>query len=124
VNPKAREKRFARLKFMGCIACWMDGVMAGAEIHHLNLGGKAGQKRRGDEYTIPLCPWHHQGRVECGHTATSMREVRGPSLARQSREFRAKYGTDDEILAHVDDLIRQLDGYAQAPQTEAEVSGG
>lgn len=56
MNPKARERRFTRLKTMGCIACWLQGLPGvGAEIHHLNGGGQAGQKR-------------HQGRLEAGHT--------------------------------------------------------
>jgi len=121
MTPKARERRFSRLKFMGCIACWTEGTMANAEIHHLNLGGHAGQKRRGDEFTIPLCRWHHQGHVEAGHTATSMREVRGPSLARHSKKFREKYGKDDALLAKVNDLLRQMDE-ADAFRTEAQES--
>lgn len=90
-----------------------------AEIHHLNLGGRAGQKRRGDEFTIPLCAWHHRGSVEAGHTATSMREERGPSLARHSKAFREKYGPDDEILALVDDFIAYLDQHASIHRSEA-----
>jgi hypothetical protein len=113
VNPRARERRFRRLKEMGCIASWLDGRMnVPAEIHHLNLGGKAGQARRGDEATIPLSPWHHRGEPLPGYTATQMREQFGPSLARQSKAFRERYGTDDELLAKVDDIIRMRDEMA------------
>jgi hypothetical protein len=113
MNPRAREHRFRRLKEMGCIASWLDGRMnVPAEIHHLNLGGKAGQARRGDEYTIPLSTWHHRGEPLPGYTATQMYERFGPSLARHSREFRMHYGTDDELLERVNDLIRQLDDIA------------
>lgn len=119
MNPKAREHRFRRLKEMGCLACWKDGRMnVYPEIHHLNFDGKAGQKRRGDEFTIPLCQWHHQG------TPMPGTGVDGPTLKYHSRAFRKRYGTDAQLLAKTNDLIRQRDefafGWRQAPQTEAE----
>jgi hypothetical protein len=48
----------------------------------------------------------------------------GPSLAKHSREFREKYGLDDELLAKVNDLIRQTDEIAagKACMSEADVS--
>lgn len=113
MNPRAREHRFRRLKEIGCIASWLDGRMnVPAEIHHLNLGGKAGQARRGDDATIPLSPWHHRGEPLPGYTATQMRTQFGPSLARHSKAFRAKYGSDDELLDKTNDLIRQMDDLA------------
>lgn len=99
---KADLKRFDKLYGLGCIACWLrDMTFRYPEIHHLNAGGKAGQKRRGHEYTIPLCSWHHQGTTIFGYTALSMAEKYGPSLAKQSKRFREEYGTDDELLAKV-----------------------
>ena len=120
MTPKAREHRFRRLKEMGCIASFIDG-MPGVppEIHHLNLGGKAGQKRRGDEATIPLSRWHHRGIPAQGMTAAQMTELYGPSLAHNSRAFRARYGSDDELLAKVNDLIRMMDELATAHLSEA-----
>jgi hypothetical protein len=113
VTPKAREHRFRRLKEMGCIASWLDGrPNVPAEIHHLNLGGRAGNKRRGDEFTIPLSAWHHRGEPLPGRTATQMTLIYGPSLARESRAFRQRYGTDDQLLSKVNDLIRQVDEIA------------
>jgi hypothetical protein len=67
--------------------------------HHLNLGGNAGQKRRGDEFSIPLGPWHHVGEPPRGMTKADAAIKFGPSLALQSRQFRAAYGSDDELLA-------------------------
>src|SRR5262245_9974617 len=116
MNPKAREHRFRRLKEMGCIACWKDGRMnVFPEIHHLNLGGRAGQKRRGDEFTIPLCVWHHQGHVPtAGALSISERaELWGPSLKLHSKAFRARYGADDALLKRVNGLIRQMDEVAK-----------
>lgn len=126
MNPRAREHRFRRLKEMGCIACWKDGCPnILPEIHHLNLGGKAGQKRRGDKYTIPLCVWHHQGhRMHASQDASWHYIQFGPSLKHHSREFRETYGSDEELLAKVDDLIRQMDEIATAHlRTEAQRLG-
>ena len=121
MTPKAREHRFRRLKEMGCICCWKLGFMnVFPEIHHLNLDGKAGQKRRGDEFTIPLCPWHHQR--NSGFCKISyMRENFGPSL-KESKAFRAKFGTDDELLAKVNDLIRQMDEIAQLKPVQRQIA--
>lgn len=83
---------------MGCLCCKRMGFLRWpVEIHHLNLGGKAGQKRLGDEYTIPLCRWHHQadsGRM----SATEATKMLGPTL-KDSRAFRRIYGSDEKLLA-------------------------
>jgi hypothetical protein len=114
VNPRAREHRFRRLKEMGCVACWlMNEVPQHPEIHHLNEGGHAGQKRRGDEFTIPLCVWHHQGRTD----QFTLRY--GPSLAKQSREFRRVYGTDDELLSITNHRVRVFDALSEAERSQS-----
>ncbi len=115
MTPKAREHRFRRLKELGCIACWYERVAypgGTVEIHHLNKGGKAGQERRGDEFTVPLCKWHHQGQPPGALLAKDMAITHGPSLARQSRAFRERYGTDDELLRLVNRRIARLDRIA------------
>lgn len=114
MTPRAREHRFRRLKELGCIACWMQGLMnVYPEIHHQNMGGKAGQKRRGDEYTIPLCAWHHRGETAGDHVTNSdMRQMLGPSLARESKAFRERFGSDEQLLAKTNELIRRLDEIA------------
>lgn len=122
MTPRAREHRFRRLMEMGCIACWKSGLMnlAHLEIHHLNLGGNAGQKRRGDEYTIPLCKWHHQADPGI-YKVKYMREHIGPSL-KQSRAFRERYGSDDELLDKTNDLIRQIDELAELKPTQRSIA--
>jgi hypothetical protein len=112
VSPRDRNRRFRLLKGMGCIACLIEGVEVPCgrpEIHHQNEGGLAGHKRRGDEFTIPLGPWHHQGHVRLGETSMSNLANFGPSLARHSRQFRERYGTDDELRAQVDRRIAEMD---------------
>lgn len=113
MTPRAREHRFRRLKEIGCYPCWTQGLMnVYPEIHHLNLGGKAGQKRRGDAFTIPLCTWHHQGQPLDGFTVSQTREIRGPSLKLESKAFRERFGSDDAQLAKTNELITKLDEVA------------
>jgi hypothetical protein len=104
---KSQAKRFERFNAIGCIACRKTGNLfcGPVEAHHLNLGGRAGQKRRGHDYTIPLGQWHHRGLTLPGRTLTDMREVFGPSLARQSKAFREFFGSDDQLLAEVNQLL-------------------
>lgn len=114
MNPRAREHRFRRLKEMGCFPCDSIGIPdVYPEIHHLNGGGHAGQKRRGDEFTIPLCEWHHQGKLIPGQTETQMLMSFGPSLKLHSRLFRHRFGSDDGLLAKVNKRIAQMDAVAK-----------
>lgn len=102
MSPDARDRRFAALRNLGCLTCPGCGQV---EIHHLNKGGHAGQERRGDEFTIPLGKWAHRGEPRFGYTASEMEQEFGPSLARQSKAFREKYGDDDFLLAKANRLI-------------------
>lgn len=97
-----RLDRFREFQRIGCIACRMNGHAGEpADIHHLLSGGR----RRGDEYTIPLCAWHHRGQTMMHCSRSDMTEDFGPSLAHGSRAFRAHYGSDDELLAKVEVLL-------------------
>lgn len=108
MNPSERTARFDALRAIGCVCCRkneLDGRFNKAylpvELHHLNGGGHHGQKRRGDEFTVPLCVWHHRG-IGLG---SYMKAMYGPSWAKGSKPFRAVYGTDDELLALANRLI-------------------
>lgn len=109
MTPKAREHRFRRIKELGCICCIVHRY---CEIHHLNLGGKAGQKRLGDEFTVGLCPWHHQGKPPTGMGQKEARAIFGPSLKLSSRAFRELYGPDSALLARQNRLIEIADRVA------------
>lgn len=98
---------------VGCIACIKNAALGfqatglHVELHHLNEAGRAGNKRRGDKFTIPLCTWHHRG-VTHGYCMDGITKRYGPSLV-WSKRFRAVYGLDDELLADVNDLIAQME---------------
>jgi len=91
------EGRFMLIKEIGCICCWIKGVpRVPAEIHHLTVGGKHGQKRRGHDYTIGLCQWHHRGVLP--YIGAQLAAGLGPSYALEPRRFREEFGTDDQLL--------------------------
>lgn len=102
-------RRFNRIYQIGCLPCRMRGWFTPCHVHHLNLDGKAGQERRGDEYTIGLCPWHHVGEPPGILSAREARNILGPSLKLHSREFRAEFGSDDDLLARQNELIEQAE---------------
>lgn len=106
---RAQEERFFLIREIGCIACLSRGITRAAEVHHLTIGGKHGQKRRGHDFTVGLCSWHHRGENAFG--SASLGELTyGPSYAREPRKFRETFGHDDKLLAEQERLIEELSG--------------
>ena len=102
---KADVIRFEAIHRVGCLACrlWDDEIRP-CEIHHLTVGDRHGQKRRGHQFSIGLCAWHHRGEG----MAPVLVLQRGPSYAQQPRLFRETFGQDDVLLAYQNDLIARL----------------
>lgn len=103
-----RAIRFASLKEMGCMIARLRGLeWVGTDIHHLLTTGLHGNgKRRGDEFTIALNPYSHAGKPFNGWSVDECREMFGPSYALHAREFRDTFGTDEELLAMQNELLR------------------
>ena len=101
MTTKADQARFNAFQRIGCVACHMSDRWSPADVHHLLSGGR----RRGNRYTIPLCPWHHRGLPAAGQSLKDMRDLFGPSLALTSKDFRGEYGDDEGLLALTDGLI-------------------
>lgn len=102
---KAEAARFCSIHAVGCIACLKNGNgPTFPQIHHLTVGGKHGQKRRGHRFTIGLCDWHHVG-IHTGLYTSQVEQHFGPSYAISPRKFREYFGSDDELLAMQDELI-------------------
>lgn len=77
---------------IGCLACGLDG--------------KTGIPIWDDETNaMPLCRWHLHGMPFDGHDAGWFLENIGPSYHRHKRAFQQAYGSDDELLAMVNELI-------------------
>lgn len=98
------------IKLLPCICCEMENIaqVQHTDEHHLNLDGKAGQKRLGDSHSIPLCAWHHQGYPPEGMTASEATFHLGPSLARSSKRFRDTYGRDEFLLEITNERLRRI----------------
>jgi hypothetical protein len=98
MNMRDKELRFNQgFQRIGCIACAQNGRYSQPEVHHLIYGGK----RRGDEFTVPLCPAHHRG-------VNHHESVHGPSLAHGSKPFRERFGSDDYLLAETNLRLGEL----------------
>lgn len=103
---KAEAARFAKLKELGCIACRLDALEAdGAEpqIHHF----LSGNKRIGHGATVPLCYWHHNGLPYDDIPSAWLLANVGPSFHKHTRQFRARYGSDAELLETVNRMIEE-----------------
>lgn len=109
-NPtKAQKARFYAIQEIGCIVCRRHRrLKRAAEIHHLTVGGKHGQKRRGHDFTIGLCSWHHRGVNAFGNPSLGATTY-GPSYALEPRKFRERFGNDDQLLRYQNELITQLE---------------
>lgn len=109
MTPAAFSRRCQRIYQIGCLACRQRRRYSQCQVHHLNEDGKAGAKRRGDEFTIGLCPWHHVGEPLHGLTREECRRIVGPSLKHESGAFREEFGSDDVLLAKQNGLISQAE---------------
>lgn len=100
--------RFEAIHHLGCIACRKRGQVTPCEVHHLTIGGRHGQKRRGHDFTIGLCPWHHRGEPTFGLSHIVCECRFGPSYAREPRRFREVFGQDEELLAYQNELLAKF----------------
>lgn len=105
----AQEARQQAARDIGCIIARKRlGVFIPGAIHHQNVGGKHGQKNLGHDETICMNDWSHQGYplTAYGWDAAECRRRLGPSLHHEARAFRAEFGTDAELLAYQNELLR------------------
>jgi len=109
MSTVAERRRYRRIGEIGCIACRRYGYFGVlGQVHHLNLGQHAGQKRLGNDHTIGLCVYHHQGYL--GNQTQDWWESKvGPSLALRPVKFREIFGSDLELLEEQNRLIEQAE---------------
>lgn len=107
---KAQRKRLQDVTHRECLACTLNrgwsletAYREGCDAHHLLSGGR----RRGHSETVGLCPWHHRGvrPSECPSDAVA-RDLYGPSMALESKTFHATYGSDDDLLAMQNRMLK------------------
>ena len=100
-KSKADRDRLAAVSSLPCLPCLIDGYPSvPATVQHV----VEARKRLGDFFTYPSCPWHHQagmnGNVE------KLTATYGPSLALDRREFATRYGSERQLVAITDALVR------------------
>jgi hypothetical protein len=106
---KAQQVVHDAIREAGCLIARICGLgWTPCELHHLTVGGKHGQKRRGQDFVIGLNPYSHRGVPFNGMTLEQCRELFGPSLAREPRAFREAFGSDDALLAKQDELLKEV----------------
>ena len=106
---KAERAHLAAVKALPCVACCIDDrfdvltVCGPTEVHHL----LSGNKRRGHMFVLALGSWHHRAVLQGSMTFAEMRRFYGPSLAHGSKPFHAAFGSDEALLAAVNELLAQ-----------------
>lgn len=75
----------------GCAMCWLLGLEPDAcgpvRVHHRTTGDLHGQRQLGQDATVGLGDWHHQGIPKPGFNTEAMRQKFGPSLHHHKRAF-------------------------------------
>ena len=93
---KAEKERFKAIGEIGCIPCWIENMQyREPDVQHVVEGGK----RKGHEYTYGCCPWHHRGVLPDGMTGHQAERDLGPSLAVSRKDYHARYGGEDHLVA-------------------------
>ncbi len=109
MTSATHQRRYIRIQEIGCLCCRRRGWYSASDVHHLNLGGRAGQKRRGNARSVALCPWHHRGIPLEGLSQKETARLIGPSLKHEPIRFRKIFGSDDELLAEQNQLIAEAE---------------
>lgn len=92
---KDEKAHLSKVAALGCIACHLQGTPGTpAEIHHPRAGRGKGQ-RASHMDGIPLCPQHHRGTMH----------PQVPSIHMAKRAFIAQFGTEQDLLQQVRQLI-------------------
>jgi len=104
------KPRMAKIAAMPCICCEMEGISQPnrTTVHHIVDKGYR-RLSGGDDSTIPLCEWHHQGypvQGALGLTVAQMENVYGPSLAHKKKAFNAEYGGERRLLEIINERLK------------------
>lgn len=100
----AQSDRMGKIKRLGCLCCRRLNRYTFAEADHQVSAGK----RLGHDATVGLCCWHHRAVPLQGMTHGMCREILGPSKAEGTKPFRARWGSDEELLAEQNRLLESF----------------
>jgi hypothetical protein len=106
------QRRQDLARALGCIACRIERERYGrslthdcgpTEIEHQTISGRQISQLA----TIALGSFHHRAICIDGLTTSEMTELFGPSQAKGSKPFHARYGDNQILLELQDRLIRE-----------------
>lgn len=108
IKVGSRDKqRYDAMRDIGCIACLIarNPTQCGkVTMHHLVDNGYR-KHSGGNQATIPLGEWHHQGYPHQGYTTAHMRMMYGPSMALEGKTFDEIYGSQRSLLSRVNAIM-------------------
>ena len=86
---KAQQAHQDRQREAGCAMCHLLGCRpcGPVRIHHRTTGDLHGNLQLGQDQTVALGDWHHQGIPLPGYGLEAMRQLFGPSLHHHKRAF-------------------------------------
>jgi len=97
-RTKAEQRRFEQIQERGCVPCYLEARLQGrqwvpepCDIHHTTSQNHL--------KTYGNCPWHHRGVRKSEFDMLEMQNNFGPSLARNPARYRARYGSEGDLLA-------------------------
>jgi len=94
-----RERTRLIKTYGGCIPCLLNNDLnIRCEEHHIVQG----MKRLGHKFTYGACPWHHRGQTDI------VKYYDGPSMAKDRRLYRERFGREHRILATQNFLLHLL----------------
>lgn len=107
VVTKSDQKRLDIIHRLPCLACVQEGCEQPnkTEAHHLVDKGYR-KHSGGHQATIPLCGWHHRAEPKIGQSKTEMGFIYGPSMETSMAFFVKRYGTQRELLARTNAVIK------------------
>ena len=108
-RTKKEQTRIDIIHEAGCVACMLEAKLQGrkyrpepGDVHHVDQDDHSA--------TYCSCPWHHRSVCKFGFTESRMREVYGPSMAKEPERYRARYGAESDMLGYQQ---RMIDDYCK-----------
>lgn len=120
---KAERARLVAIYAVGCVPCRLEAArrerpewkaFRETQIQHVLDGGR----RAGHADSYGACPWHHEGIPDTNRegqlrpAAEMVRRI-GPSRKLHPEAYRARYGTEAELVAIQNEMLRAA-GFTEA----------
>ena len=88
----------------GCVPCWLESKLQGRK-HEPEPGDVHHVEQDDHSKTYSACPWHHRGLPKNALHESRMTKIFGTSMANEPDRYRARYGTEQEMLRFQQTMI-------------------